>query len=287
MPSKSEHHDDDQARRDWRVAQRLGPLTSLLFKIKLIYGHQTYKKRWPINRISRTRVVKTTRHTIPTEALTLDYIAANTSIPVPRVHHLYKDGYGYQYLVMDYVDGIELEVAWKTLGPQERLAVVHQLRDYIGQLRALKPPHPGAVEAVNGGLCHDFRVRGGEGFRFDTVSEFQLLLGRSWILENKRDKYERHASALQRCASRTCRTVFTHCDLAPRNILVSGSRIVGIVDWEMSGWYPEYWEYTQAYFSNLRDTEDFWELFEKEGVPERYPDELIFEVCLAAEFVRC
>jgi hypothetical protein len=25
-------------------------------------------------------------------------------------------------------------------------------------------------------------------------------------------------------------------------------RLAGIVDWENAGWYPEYWDYTKAYF---------------------------------------
>lgn len=44
--------------------------------------------------------------------------------------------------------------------------------------------------------------------------------------------------------------VLTHGDLNPFNILVRGAQIVGIVDWEFSGWYPHYWEYTSAWHGN-------------------------------------
>lgn len=37
--------------------------------------------------------------------------------------------------------------------------------------------------------------------------------------------------------------VFTHGDIATRNILVSGGKVVGLLDWEFAGWYPAYWEY--------------------------------------------
>lgn len=43
--------------------------------------------------------------------------------------------------------------------------------------------------------------------------------------------------------------VFTHADLHPSNILVStgrNPRVVSIVDWHQSGWYPAYWEYCKA-----------------------------------------
>ena len=42
--------------------------------------------------------------------------------------------------------------------------------------------------------------------------------------------------------------VLTHNDLSPRNILVRDGKVVAIVDWELSGFYPDYWEYVKAYF---------------------------------------
>jgi hypothetical protein len=51
------------------------------------------------------------------------------------------------------------------------------------------------------------------------------------------------------------RTVLTHGDLQPKNIMVqrtgstedgSGLFKVALIDWETSGWYPEYWEYCQS-----------------------------------------
>ena len=45
---------------------------------------------------------------------------------------------------------------------------------------------------------------------------------------------------------RSSRSVFTHGDIAPRNIMVDEEHnITGILDWEFSGWYPDYWEYSQ------------------------------------------
>ncbi|KAL9635240.1 MAG: hypothetical protein Q9204_002692 [Flavoplaca sp. TL-2023a] len=41
--------------------------------------------------------------------------------------------------------------------------------------------------------------------------------------------------------------VFTHNDLAPRNILVRDGNVVAILDWVSSGFYPSYWEYVKAW----------------------------------------
>ena len=58
--------------------------------------------------------------------------------------------------------------------------------------------------------------------------------------------------------------MFTHADLNARNILADraaragerstggGWRVSGIVDWETAGYYPEYWDYTKAFFEGFR-----------------------------------
>ncbi|KAL4072152.1 hypothetical protein J3A83DRAFT_2983816 [Scleroderma citrinum] len=39
----------------------------------------------------------------------------------------------------------------------------------------------------------------------------------------------------------------THRDLLPHNILVEGSTITGIIDWETAGYCPEFWEYRRMH----------------------------------------
>ena len=50
----------------------------------------------------------------------------------------------------------------------------------------------------------------------------------------------------------TCSVYFTHGDLNPANIMVSGTpgsyKVSGIIDWEQAGWYPEWWEYSKMQF---------------------------------------
>lgn len=70
---------------------------------------------------------------------------------------------------------------------------------------------------------------------------------------------------------------FSHGDLTLGNIIVSGAagsqRIVGIIDWEQSGWYPEYWEYFKLLYGVEYDHEwrnEGW----AEKVMKPFPDEL-------------
>ena len=40
--------------------------------------------------------------------------------------------------------------------------------------------------------------------------------------------------------------VFTHGDLMPRNVLVRGTAVAALLDWDAAGWFPAHWEYRQA-----------------------------------------
>lgn len=68
--------------------------------------------------------------------------------------------------------------------------------------------------------------------------------------------------------------VFTHSDLNPFNILVRGDQIVSIIDWEFSGWYPPYWEYTSAWFGNVTRGEWQSTIY---SLLNPYPEELEIE----------
>jgi len=62
--------------------------------------------------------------------------------------------------------------------------------------------------------------------------------------------------------------VFTHGDVAPRNIMVDEvGNITGILDWEKSGWYPDYWEYVyvHSYGSDID-----WRNWMDQTAPERW-----------------
>ncbi|KAG7141126.1 hypothetical protein HYQ46_007872 [Verticillium longisporum] len=68
------------------------------------------------------------------------------------------------------------------------------------------------------------------------------------------------------------RIILSHCDLTPRNILVHDGKIKGLVDWEDSGWYPEYWEYVK-FFQRTADKD--WKQYAADIFPELYHDELV------------
>ncbi|KAM3518148.1 hypothetical protein NHJ13051_008411 [Beauveria bassiana] len=69
------------------------------------------------------------------------------------------------------------------------------------------------------------------------------------------------------------RIVFTNSDIAPRNMMVRGDRIVAIIDWEGAGWYPKYWEYVKL--MHFLDRCPGWKGLVDEIFPESYAFELL------------
>ena len=54
---------------------------------------------------------------------------------------------------------------------------------------------------------------------------------------------------------------FTHADVHPTNIIVSTSafgppRVLALIDWGQSGWYPDYWEFFKMCYTT--HWEDEW-----------------------------
>lgn len=138
-----------------------------------------------------------------------------------------------------------------------------ELKDYVRQLRALPPPYPEAVCAINGALAGPFR----------THEEFHRFLRLDSDLDswNEKDCEEVYLAHLRSYASK-----FTHGDLAPRNVLVRDGKIAAIIDWDSAGWRPEYWEVTKERYSDLGTPEE-WHQALRRGAGQSYELELAVE----------
>jgi len=226
------------------------------------------------------------------EAETLCFIARTTSIPVPKLFSAFmrdeKDFMSARctrcYMVMRKMPGKELRHAWHTMSSTERESILNELRQYMDQLRSFKSSRPGVVGSVTYGRLNDKRVEV-DGFGpYNSVSDFQEQAGCNYVLQKKLadaedDESRRLAEVLR---ARTWDTRFTHADLNSANTLVHRGKISAIIDWERSGWFPEYYEYTSAYFSNLYDSD--WWVNELAKVLHNYDDELEMETLRHQQF---
>ncbi|KAI3576079.1 serine/threonine protein kinase [Fusarium oxysporum f. sp. albedinis] len=185
-----------------------------------------YKHDGPCISISKSLIVKKGPFVHLTEAATMQFVAANTSIPVLAAHCslVHKDR---AYIVMQRIRGTSLAEAWKTLSAADLSNIFAQLRRMFQVLRALVPPDGVGVQSCLGDLDPDNHPDRVEDQVWKEIKEMVIKQDGLWPQPE-----------------------FTHGDLNPFNILVRGDQVVGIIDWEFAGWHPCYWEYTSAWYGN-------------------------------------
>ncbi|KAI1101375.1 kinase-like protein [Jackrogersella minutella] len=228
---------------------------TILLSLKTARWFSKYKFTGRLQPISKRLIVKTGWTVHLTEAATMQFVAKNTSIPVPRVYcsFVFRNR---AYIVMDRIEGVALGNVWAKLSEADRESILAQLRRMLQELRAIQPPPGTGVEScVGGSLCDPRMSRSCPRFGpFKTIEDFH-----SWLRgglkpedmpDDLTDREEQDWKVFKEMAVRQDRPwpapVFTHADLNPFNILVRGSQVVGIIDWETAGWYPSYWDYTSA-----------------------------------------
>jgi Phosphotransferase enzyme family len=205
-------------------------------------------------------------------AAAMQFIASNTSIPVPKVYCAFERK-GITYIVMSRLAGSPIGQNWSRRSDQSKTRLLEQLRNYIQEMRILKPTS-GKVEGVNSSKLYDMRIPGGiHGFGpFDTIRDFHSFLTSG--IKMSPDQFPEVNELIMMYEDSQYTTRFTHGDLSSANILVERDKVVGIVDWDTCGWYPEYWEYTTAW--NVNPYNEFWRGEVGKFVQE-YPEALKME----------
>lgn len=165
------------------------------------------------------------------------------------------------YVFLSRGEGVTLESVWPQLSVAGKLSVQRQLNDIFHVLRAEGNDQEFMrIGGFTSGVCQDTRRQQRTCEWMDSEVVFNDFLccesGRTqtpWIRMIRSFMGEGH------------KLVMTHADLHPRNIMVKwepgkdqeglregedGSidsvRVTSLIDWEMGGWYPDYWEFVKA-----------------------------------------
>ena len=250
------------------------------------YGH--------VHFLSCGRVAKLFAY--PHELEAMQFVLQRSSIRVPRVHRVYRidnpdhNANGRLHIVMEELPGKPLGHVIHHWTPQQADVFARDLAHVIEQLRQLEPP-PAAKKRIGsaaGGVNRDGRLSCHPFGPFNSVTAFHTYLRRGRPLDHWGDRptvikvHERPEDHYS--------IKFAHSDLVPKNILVDGNgHITGIVDWEFAGWYPEYWEYTKAYYTENRPIYDsFYDAvdhaFTSQPGINKYSDELACEQTIWMRF---
>ncbi|KAI5460472.1 hypothetical protein BGZ63DRAFT_414681 [Mariannaea sp. PMI_226] len=168
--------------------------------------------------------------TLANEYGALQLVRRHTRIPVPRPLDLVSDS---------------KRMHINTLADSEKDTLVRDLQTYVGELGNI-PRKLASKDFITNALgkeCYDSRVLMGLGRH----RELAYFVG-PFANEAQFNRIISVGLPGAACHHNGHKILFTHGDLNMCNILMQNGRISGIVDWETSGWYPEYWEYTKAHF---------------------------------------
>lgn len=182
----------------------------------------------------------------------------------------YKDGFG--SIVMEFVPGSTLTSVWDSFDDQTKERICRETWAMITRWREIPRPtdlidhHVYQCLADGSAATSDPLLR-------DSHDPPTLIKSDEALRERIYERYlenggRRYEHQLPSMLPRSSQSVFTHCDMAPQNVMVDGNgQITGIIDWERAGWYPDYWEY--ANIMKPRREED-WQQWMDRTAPQRW-----------------
>ena len=208
-----------------------------------------------------------------TEYNSMLYLARHgADIPVPQALGMLTSN-RIAYIFMSLVPGTTVDQVWPKLHHEQKASIRQQLENIFLKLRRLKLPNNVALGGVAGEGCKDTRRHTRicrepmstcaefEDFRFSNP-----VFGSPVYISLLRDISSGH----------TATVVFSHGDLRPENVVVHAEQhgnytITGILDWEKSGFYPDYFECLKA-TSNMSpsDADDWYEYLPSCASPRTY-----------------
>jgi len=207
-------------------------------------------------KMSPSMLVKYGTHVSLIEAKNMLYVAERTSIPVPKLFAAYAYGpldrdvgdYGSvydTYIFMEFIEGEDLGKTWEKYTSDEKEMISKDLKKHMKELRSL--PAPGYIGSVHEGPVTDCILEWCTTSKgpFKNQDEFNATLADTYSSKSK-GKVGPYIRGMLN--ARKHGIVFTHGDLRPDNIIVKDGRVAAIIDWEMSGWYPDYWEFAKALY---------------------------------------
>lgn len=187
--------------------------------------------------LGRWFYIKVDRHS--REALSMRFLSSRTKIPLPRVWFT-PTWKGTKYIFMSRIHGVDLARAWDNLPDGKKVLVAEQLRNFMLELRSIPPPPGTIISSLDGGPVQSSRLHEWD----PTSGPFRDEQHLNLQLRHLRP-LETLPELIQVSQAKTHPIVFTHNDFFPRNIMIDEptGRVLAIIDWESSGWFPSHWEY--------------------------------------------
>ncbi|PGH12250.1 hypothetical protein AJ79_04430 [Helicocarpus griseus UAMH5409] len=174
------------------------------------------------------------------------FVRENSTIPVPDVLEVHISGPD-SWFRMERLPGTQLGEAWARMDERAQVVTTGQLKLYLKQLRELPVPSTASIGSLSSGSAYDHRLNNGFPCGpFASVAEFHDFLVAP-VLRSPRPEW---SGEYCRLLNDNYMIQFAHADLSFENILVNEhtGKVTAILDWEMAGFWPEWWEFLKALY---------------------------------------
>lgn len=169
-------------------------------------------------------------------------LALTLGIRTPRIRRVVpqedQDGDKWNFVLLDRIPGVALSDTWPTLGWFASLRVGLQLRQVVQSMRSQTSLTAGGLVS---GECNSMFFEDAYGPPRKATA-FSLTSYINWWL-NFRPPRSAAPPSPPNLLSIPRTLYFTHQDLSPRNLILSPSNDLWILDWDHAGWYPQCFEY--------------------------------------------
>ncbi|KDR79558.1 hypothetical protein GALMADRAFT_265947 [Galerina marginata CBS 339.88] len=215
-----------------------------------------------VSKIGPDAVAKFTTTQGHLERHTTNLVRSTTFIPVPFCERVVCVSLG-SLLVLEYIPGRVVHDIWHELGWWTRFRISLTLRYYIYQLRSIRnligpPAFPGPHSFENIPQRCNGRLFTSEGSGpFISYREMARWYQNRLLVMQKFRKEGLGCAPFDD----TGRLVFTHMDLHLRNLILGDDGQLWVIDWEMAGWYPPWFEAAsmKLFAKTHPDTSSSWE----------------------------
>ncbi|KAI9848150.1 MAG: hypothetical protein M1837_000824 [Sclerophora amabilis] len=254
-------------RRSWLSVPQ--SLRILSYRLLLNIGSRLYENSlaW-IRRVPFGLYIKHGRgNLVPKgEASALTLVEQHTDISAPRlIDSITSDNH--TYLVTTQVPGVSLGQVIHLMSYPERTQLAADIRTCISQFRQIPNTNDATICDAVGGPVFDYRIPRDLAGPFNSETDFNDCLTER--LELKAAVADTH--------ERSHKIYFAHADLNLSNILVRTGTLSGLVDFGCAGFYPEYWEFTKAMYSEMGGPDTAWKDLVLQTFGSLYTDELTAE----------
>lgn len=190
-------------------------------------------------------------------------------IRTPTIKRSVRAEDGYFECIQSRVHGLTLMDAWPHLSIISSFCLAFELRSMVGRRSTITSPTAGSLGT---GICRSIWLEEYYGVPSHAPASTIAAIVNFWhnLLSFRKEASktrEQHEEACAGPVSSKDDLVFTHHDLAPRNIIVEeGTGLPWLADWDEAGYYPRYFEHvgmrnfhvpvSWGWFASLR-----WEVF--------------------------